>query len=199
MVCKSIDVANNVIAAVLDFSKIWNCHHDNRVISFGIKVNYSDYAITYSFIGHIDDIVNLNRDFDFSIPTATEKIVGWAKDLRTYLDRYNISCLRPRLGSVLSIDNTLIYKRIFVDSSLDAITADGEGYIAELTVSPEIEQQVSENGITATLALNVKNSICCKCGKPYQLCECIKFLDPQCTDNLVDFDLIGVFWTNRMA
>ena len=86
-----------------------------------------------------------------------------------------------------------------VDSSLDAITADGEGYIAELTVSPEIEQQVSENGITATLAINVKNSICCKCGKPYQQCECIKFLDPQCTDNLVDFDLIGVFWTNRMA
>ena len=199
MVCKSIDVANNVIAAVLDFSKIWNCHHDNRVISFGIKVNYSDYAITYSFIGHIDDIVNLHHDFDFSIPTATEKIVGWAKDLRTYLDGYNISYLRPRLGSMLSIDNALIYKRIFVDSSLDAITTDGEGYIAELTVSPEIEQQVSENGITATLALNVKNSICCKCGKPYQQCKCIKFLDPQCTDNLVDFDLIGVFWTNRMA
>lgn len=199
IVCKSIDVANSAISTVFDFSTVWNRHHDNRVISFGIKVNYSDYAVTYSFVGHIDDFVNMNRDFDFSIPTKPDKIVGWAKDLRTYLDRYNISYLCPPLGAMLSADNTLIYKRIFVDTPLDTITADGKGYIAELTVSPEIEQQVSENGITATLALNVKNSICCKCGKPYQQCDCIKYMDPLCTDNLVDFDLIGMFWTNRMA
>ena len=99
----------------------------------------------------------------------------------------------------MSADNTLIYKRIFVDTPLDSISIGGDEYIAELSVSSEIEQLISENSITATLALNVKNSICCKCGKPYYQCGCIKFLDPQCNDNLVDFDLIGVFWTNRMA
>lgn len=115
------------------------------------------------------------------------------------MDRYNISYLRPPLGAMLSADNSPIYKRIFVDAPLDSISIGDDEYIAELSVSSEIEQQISENSITATLARNVKNSICCKCGRPYHQCGCIKFLDPQCTDNLVDFDLIGVFWINRMA
>jgi hypothetical protein len=199
MACKSVDVANNVIAAILDFSKLWNSHNENRVISFGIKVNYSNYAVTYSFIGHIDDIVKLNLDFDYSIPAASDEIVGWAKDLRTYLDRYNISYLHPPLGAMLSSNNTLIYKRIFVDILLSAISICDDKCTAEFSVSSEIEQQIFENGITATFALNVKNSICCKCMRPYHQCKCVKFLDPQCTDNLVDFDLIGVFWTNRRA
>ncbi len=199
MACKSIDVANNAIGMVFDFLKIWKQNNDNRVISFGIKVNYSDYATTYSFIGHVDDFVNLNRNFDFLLPTDSNKVVSWVKDLRTHLDRYNTPHLCPSLGSMLSDNNTLIYKRIFLDMPLDAISYGDDGYTAELSVPTEIEQQISKNGITATFALNVKNSICNKCGKPYYQCGCIKYFDSQCTDNMVDFDLVGVFWTNRMA
>lgn len=199
MTCKSIDIANSVIHAVFDFIKIWYYSHDDRIISFGIKANYTDYAVKYSFVGHVNDFFSLSQNFDFSIPTESEKMVDWATDLRKSLDRYNISYLHPTLGAMLASDDTIIYKRIFLDSPLTPITVNDDGCTADILVLSETAQEISENNITATVALNVKNSICCKCRRRYSQCDCIKFLDPQCTDDLVEFDLVGEFWTNRMA
>lgn len=199
IVCKSVDIANSVIRTIFEFVNIWNHQQDDRVISFGITVNYSEYAAAYSFVGHVYDFYNLSQEFDFAIPSEQSKIIGWANNLRVHLDKYRISYLNPALSDLLSSGNYLMYKRVFIDTALENMSVDDEGCTAELTVPEKISNQISKQSITATLVVNVKSSICCKCNRPYHQCGCIKFLDSQCTDRLADFDLAGAFWTNRMA
>ena len=199
MVCSSVAVANTVINAVLDLVKAWNQHQDNRVISFAVKVNYTDYAVTYSFVGHINDFMELSCDFDFAIPEDQNGIIDWSKKLRVCLDRFHTSYLYPPLGCMLSNDNTLVYKRVFLDKSPDSVKFEDNWYIAGLSLPEEQVELMCKETITATVAWDVKNTVCCKCNRAYRQCSCIKYIDPECTDDLTDVDAFGLFFTKRMA
>ena len=45
----------------------------------------------------------------------------------------------------------------------------------------------------------IKNSKCNKCGKPYFQCDCIKFIDDDVTEEIIDFEWLAMSWTLHHA
>ena len=47
--------------------------------------------------------------------------------------------------------------------------------------------------------LHFNQDRCNKCGRDYTQCACVKFIDENVFDEVVEADLIGLIWTNRNA
>lgn len=45
----------------------------------------------------------------------------------------------------------------------------------------------------------VKNSKCTKCGADYLSCKCVKFIDEDVLEHHIEYEQIGMTWTNRVC
>lgn len=45
----------------------------------------------------------------------------------------------------------------------------------------------------------VKNSKCTKCGADYLSCKCVKFIDEDVSEHHIEYEQIGMTWTNRVC
>lgn len=200
-VCHSADAANTIISSILDFCNLWCNNYDDRVISFAIKINYSDCAITYSMIGHVDDLSSIAAVFVTNkFPASSNQLSNWCETIRSHIDSFSPSNQYPPISKLNNKDGVLHYKRQFIPAEcITGINSENSGLYVKLSLGADEIKYLSKHNIMATSLYSVKSSICSSCGNPYEYCKCIKFLNPSCANCIDSADFLGAFWTTRQA
>ena len=76
---------------------------------------------------------------------------------------------------------------------------DGAPKTLKEAVSKEEASYLKDNKIICAPIKWVKNSKCTKCGADYLRCKCVKFIDEDVSENHIEYEQIGMTWTNRSA
>jgi hypothetical protein len=58
---------------------------------------------------------------------------------------------------------------------------------------------IRSKDLTVAPAWRLIATNCNRCGQTYRDCACIKFVDDDVSDTVVDANLLGFFWTDRSA
>lgn len=200
-ICDSVTQGNAIFASIMEFCRIWANNKDDRIISFSIKVNYLTSAITYSMLGHINDFIKVFvADGDCEFPKSEDEIVSWCELIRKKIDIFTMANQIPSASRLNNSDGVLTYRRIYIDDTVIMRThTDDGGMFVELCVTENTAKKLIDNSVVATSVHMVNSSICNRCGKQYELCGCIKFLEANCTNSFLDAKYIGAFWTTRQA
>ena len=200
LVCNSIDQGNIIFNSLMEFCRIWSTEHDNRIISFAVKINYSSCAITYSMIGHVNDFVEVFNGANCGFAETIDDLSAWCKTLRKRIDKFPIANQTPAISRLNNRNSILHYSRTCVpEKHISGIQTDDSGMSIELILQKDILKTLTDNHITASSIHTVKSSICNSCGKQYETCDCIKFLDPDCTNTFDNLEYLGSFWTTQQA
>lgn len=199
--CESSDEATIVAESVFGLCNIWSNKNDNRIVSFSVKINYKVYAITFSFLGHVDDLSDFsNKMTSVLFPQDSSDLVSWGEKTRELLETSFSGQEKFEPQRILNKDGYLYYNRKFVpEECIEGYINESDGTFAKLNLPSAIMQWIKNNEtITATSVYLVNSCKCNKCGKNYMECGCKKFIDEEVSDNLSATEL-GVFWTDRMA
>lgn len=197
--CRTAEQGSVVIDSIIDFCKVWANNGDSRIISFTIKINYPEYAVNYSMIGHVNDFVQtLSNPNVYALPDKTDGLVSWCEALRFELDKFPPANQQPSIGALNYQHRLLHYNRreVPLERIQEVKTSEGSIY-AQLLLTPEEITILKSNNITASSAYTINNSTCSVCGKQYERCACIKFMAPNCINKIDSAEYFGAFWTNR--
>ena len=192
--CKDSGVVDIVFNAIKDLCVAWNKTEDDRLISFGIRINLENESFQISFAGHIDDFTqlfkNIPRFSDCSINEWVDRIYTFNNIFKTandYPDKFRLI-----YGNVVRFKRMIVPQKIIEKADME-----NEVLNVKLILPKEEVSYLSEHKIIVAPFFRIKKAICRKCGKDYLKCDCVKFIDENVTDELTELDMPGLIWTNR--
>lgn len=194
--CKDVYVVDLVFDSIKELCVAWKKSGDDRLISFGIRVNLDKDSFQVSFVGHINDLIDL---FD-GIPRFSDcSLNEWIESIYQRNNAYNNANDYPEKyklinGDVVSFKRMLVPRNKVIEWSVE-----NGALKVNLKLQKEEAALLSENRITVTPHFRIKQVTCKKCGGNYLQCDCIKFIDEGVTDEVSELDMFGLIWTNRSA
>ncbi|EGS32965.1 hypothetical protein, partial [Veillonella sp. oral taxon 780] len=75
---------------------------------------------------------------------------------------------------------------------------DGRIYV-QFNMTKGERDELLEHKIGSAPFYKINQDRCNKCGRDYTQCACVKFIDENVYDEVVEADLLGLIWTNRNA
>lgn len=195
--CQDIASANGVLASLSLFCDKWVEHGDDRLISFTIKVAYSDKVGAFSFLGHVVDFARF-FSAGFNCLPAEEAIYDWLSGAYDYITQQfkNSSKIKP--FDTIIAPGIIGIKRQFIDPKFIQTFCDEKGACL-LSLSEEEMSFVISNRITAAMVFVDENRKCSKCHSDYLNCDCISILDDGVVEIIEKGTPLGLVWTNRSA
>ncbi|MDR0839992.1 MAG: hypothetical protein LBN26_01190 [Christensenellaceae bacterium] len=199
-VCRDSFIANQVVECFRRFSEAWKSNGDDRLLSYSIQVNYDNYCVQYSFAGHIDDFCDYYLSSQKNIPSSDSDIPSWLNSLSEFLKSYHPANNSPSHADLRGKNGVLLFPKLLVNKKyIDKLEPDDVGVWAWLKLEKDQYEVVRDNGIWICAMFEIKQSKCSVCGKSYEKCDCIKLLEANVTEEIVDANFLGVIWTNRSA
>lgn len=196
LACEKLSVLDNIIDAISDLCKAWDNSEDNRLIAFGVALNFSDNAAQLSFAGHISDFVKLFK----TIPSpSTMSWEAWVESIYQANNTFESANNAPDKFLLIHGDVLCFEREIIPPEQISEVNIKGDTVCATYILRPEQMKYIKENKIIGAPFFRVKNTICNHCKKNYSLCDCIKFIDKDVSDELKDCEKWGMIWTNRSA
>ena len=194
--CRTLENANTIISAIKEMCKKWKQNGDDRVISYTIKVPYEKRMGIFRFLGHVDDFNDYFNKFD-TIPNEVD-VNNWLIKSYDFIGK-TFSTVKSDIHpfDVINSGGNLSIKRNFVSS--EKIKSCGKDGVATLLLSKEEKEVITEQEISATVALVDEVVKCSKCGQDYHNCKCISLIDDDVIEIIENGKLIGATWTNRSA
>ena len=194
--CKSLHIADIVITAIKELCQVWVRNHDDRLISFGLMVNLADEAGHISFAGHVNDFVKL---FD-SIPKLSDvALEEWLETIYQENNKFKMGENYPDKFRLIHGD-VVCFKRLIVHPDrIIKMWMENECVHAQFNMTKEEGDELLQHKIISAPFYRINEDKCNKCGKDYSQCDCVKFIDENVSDVVVDADLLGLIWTNRNA
>lgn len=58
---------------------------------------------------------------------------------------------------------------------------------------------IENDGVNVAMVYEIKSSQCSHCGKDYAQCDCIKFIDKNISEQIKEYEIIGLIWTIHHA
>ena len=195
--CSNVDVAEKVLKSILQLCKAWKLRSDNRLLSFSIQINREkDDSVKLSFAGHINDFVEV---LEKCLPNSQIIIEDWVLQLYEKNNQFGTVNGYPDKFLLLH-NNELRFERIFVSpEQIREVRKENGVYSVELLLPNEDVNYVQDNKVIVAPAYLIKESRCKKCGKEYQRCGCIKFIEDDVSEEIIKMDYLGMIWTNRSA
>ncbi|MCI7180834.1 MAG: hypothetical protein MSA26_09755 [Lachnospiraceae bacterium] len=199
--CKSVESAEIVQNCILKLCKAWNrwTPDSDRLLSYSIQINYMDKSVLLSFAGNTVDIEKVMSVLGTKLPEEQE-LPQWCDRLRNCINSYGKVNGQPKLTDLMRSDGTLHFERKMVPPEMIEKTDCGHKDVyATLKLKEEEYNIINNNNIQIAPMYKIKNSKCNKCGKPYFQCDCIKFIDDDVTEEIIDFEWLAMSWTLHHA
>jgi hypothetical protein len=194
--CKNEAIADVIFESIKELCQVWMNKGDDRLISFGIMLNQQNEAGHLSFMGHVNDFVQLLDDCKKLSDTSLDE---WIVDIYQKNNTFKQGNDYPNKFKLLHGD-VLCFKRLIVQSDRIKKQWFEDGIMTvQLNLSKDEGEYLREHQIIAAPFYRIKRDRCCKCGEDYLQCGCVKFIDEDVADEVVEADLGGMTWTNRNA
>lgn len=194
--CVNESVADIVVESIKELCQVWMNKGDDRLISFGIMLNQQNEAGHLSFLGHVNDFVQLLSDCK---KLSEVSLHDWILDIYEKNNMFKQGNDYPNKFKLLHGD-VLCFKRLVVRPDRIERQWFEDGIMqAQFNLSKDEGDYLREHHIYAAPFYRIKRDRCCKCGQDYLLCNCVKFIDEDVSDEVTEADLTGMTWTNRNA
>ena len=168
----------------------------DRLISFGIMLNQQNEAGHLSFVGHVNDFVKLLSNCK---KLSEVSLDDWILDIYENNNMFKQGNDYPNKFKLLHGD-VLCFRRLIVRPDRIRRQWFEDGIMHALfNLSKDEGDYLREHHIHAAPFYRIKRDRCCKCGEDYLQCSCVKFIDEDVADEVVEADLSGMTWTNRNA
>lgn len=194
--CRNLETIYTVLEAVYDLCNVWNINGDNRLLSVGIMLNQRDEAVQLSFAGYVSDYVSI-------LKVSLEDRKDTFNDLveKLYIENNNFGNAGDRPNKFTLIHDDVVYFDRYVvhPKYISETRWEGKEEIVELSIPKEEALYLKDNKIICAPIKLVKNSKCTKCGTDYLECKCVKFIDEDVSEQHIEYEQIGMIWTNRSA
>lgn len=194
--CGTLETIYTVLEAIYDLCNAWNKNGDNRLLSVGIMLNEHDEAVQLSFAGHVSDYVSTLKD---SLEERKDTFNDLVERLYTENNNFGNAGDRPNKFTLIYGDVVCFDRYVVHPKYISGTRWEGKEEIVELAVSKEEASYLKDNKIICAPIKWVKNSKCTKCGADYLRCKCVKFIDEDVSENHIEYEQIGMTWTNRSA
>ena len=194
--CGTLETIYTVLEAIYDLCNAWNKNGDNRLLSVGIMLNEHDEAVQLSFAGHVSDYVSTLKD---SLEERKDTFNDLVERLYTENNNFGNAGDRPNKFTLIHGDVVCFDRYVVHPKYISGTRWEGKEEIVELAVSKEEASYLKDNKIICAPIKWVKNSKCTKCGADYLRCKCVKFIDEDVSENHIEYEQIGMTWTNRSA
>lgn len=196
LACEKISTMDKIIDAIADLCRAWDNSKDNRLISFGVALNFSDDAAQLSFAGHVSDFVKL---FEELPPPSSLSWEAWVETIYQENNKFKSADNAPDKFLLIHGDMLCFERKIIPPEQIAKINIKENTVYATYLLRSEQMKYIKENKIIGAPFFRVRNTICSCCQKNYSLCDCIKFIDKDVSDELKDCEKWGMIWTNRSA
>ena len=194
--CVNESVADIVVESIKELCQVWMNKGDDRLISFGIMLNQQNEAGHLSFVGHINDFVQLLSNCK---KLSKVSLDDWILDMYEKNNMFKQGNDYPNKFKLLHGD-VLCFRRLIVRQDRIRRQWFEDGIMhAQFNLRKEEGDYLREHHIHAAPFYRIKRDRCCKCGEDYLQCSCVKFIDEDVADEVVEADLSGMTWTNRNA
>lgn len=194
--CRDMKTVYVVLEAIFDLCNKWNTNGDDRLLSAGIMINENDEAEQLSFAGHVSDYV-------FTLKAALQDRKDSFGELivKLYSTNNNFGNAgdRPNKFTLIHGDAVCFDRYVVPPKYISGTRWEGKEKIVELAIPKEDALYLKDNKIICAPIKWVKNSKCTKCGEDYLSCKCVKFIDEDVSEHHIEYEQIGMTWTNRSA
>lgn len=159
-------------------------------------LNEHDEAVQLSFAGHVSDYVSTLK---VSLEERKDTFNDLVERLYTENNNFGNAGDRPNKFTLIHGDVVCFDRYVVHPKYISGTRWEGKEEIVELAVSKEEASYLKDNKIICAPIKWVKNSKCTKCGADYLRCKCVKFIDEDVSENHIEYEQIGMTWTNRSA
>lgn len=192
--CKNEFVAGIVLESINELCQVWMNRGEDRLLSFGIMINQHKEAGHISIAGHVNDIVKFIKQYKRITDISLDE---WILDIYQKNNTFRKGNNHPDKYALLHGDRLCFRRLIIQPNNIEKLKVDDGTINIKLRLSSEEKEYLCAHQITEAPFFRIKRDICCKCGKEYSQCDCIKYIDEGVEDVVVDADLLGLIWTNR--
>ena len=194
--CNDSSTVDSVILSLKDLCEAWIKMQDDRLISFGIKVNLQDEAGCLSFAGHVNDVFRLLESITKLADMAFE---DWLLNIYQKNNSFKLGNDYPDKFSLI-YGNRVYFKRLIIPPDKIRVAQVKDGCLSiQLNMSKAEEEEFVRHKIVATPFFKINKDRCSECGCDYNICPCVKFIDENVFDEVVSADFGGCILTNRSA
>ena len=199
--CKDARTANEVVQSIKELVEIWALRDDDRLVTFSLKIPYTNKAMTISFAGHVKCFYKYFSSNRFTeIPEDETMLPNWLREFYDALGQlFKISKDVNPLSFVKKNNIIVIDRKSLEPENIGQIKYEKGRYYTELAMSNEDYNVMQRENIGVSFAVTDEKLKCSKCGNSYYTCKCILYKDQDVRLNVQNFKFLGLFWTNRKA
>lgn len=171
-VCRDYQKAYKVLSVFSDFCTLWNKEKNKKLISFSMEILYDEEIIAFSFIGYINNYIQLFSEIGPQLETE-DKCIEWLVSLyKKDKDLFN-SENSIHLLKYLQNDFRLTIRRNIVSEKYIEVREDG----VYLKFNEEEKEEIEKKRLSVKPVIVINNVICSKCNGDYKKCKCISETD----------------------
>ncbi len=187
--------------SIKELVEIWAGSNDDRLVTFSLKIPYTNKAMTISFAGHIKCFYKYFSSKRFvAIPDDETILPNWIKEFYDTLSQlFKLSKDVNPMSFVKKNNIIVIYRKSLESENIGQIKYDKGRFYTELALSNEDYNVMQRENIEVSFVVTDEKLKCSKCGNRYYDCKCILYKDQDVCLNVQNFKFVGLFWTNRKA
>ena len=198
------ETAEQTLQVIRILCDAWVRRNDDRIVAFNIGINYDDRTVYLSYAGHVVDLQRFFQIFGTGVPKSIGDLPGWIEEIYACVNKlFPPSGDSPQLSHMLQQTGILQFQRKIIDRDLYTFGQDEQGHPVTNFAIPrdwtELVMLFKDGRISWADLWLVKRTICSACGEDYLVCNCSKYIDDPVQQNMVDIELLDLFWTNRPA
>ncbi|MDN3436486.1 hypothetical protein QMA04_00205 [Planococcus sp. APC 3900] len=187
-------------AQIYKLCKAWNEKGDDRIVTFTIGINYKDYLVYYSYLGHVSDMVVWMKKDKNEYPLTSKEINKWSEKVSATLNEIFINEEILDLSKVMDKYGVLTLNREEFEGDFKKVYDDHENALMLELAMPKDEIDILEaDGITLAQPVWIRKSTCSNCRKEYRSCSCIKTIEKNIFEIIEEMEYLTPIWTNRKA
>ena len=195
--CDSLSSAQTVLASFLELCSKWSNNCDNRLASITIKVKYTDWFISFSLAGHVNDFIKVYNEIDTSFPERG-LVADWVD--RFYRTNNNMFGEKnnPTPFKLFHGNGVLAFQRQFVKKDfVKKLNFSDPGLEVALALPLDYASVMTSSEIKVAPVYEIKEEVCSLCKRKYETCDCVKFIDDDISTEVTEAKGIGLIWTDR--
>ena len=171
-------------------------NQDNKSVSACFIVDYVDFFVKFSFIGHIEVINNFFTKTTVSFPDKTNELGDWYATMHEFLSQYDSHLID--IVTLLDNSDHFEIQRQYVNPQWVSIS-DNDFELHIPKNESDIINALQNSKISVVPVNLIKSTVCSSCKTDYLDCVCSCFLDENCSINIMKANLIGLIWTTCPA
>ena len=198
VLCRNVHIANTVMECIRALCFHWSDAEDDRLISFAVGINYSEYCIVISLCGHVDALLQCFNNGYLYLPEEPSDLAGWAERLYSFEQNHFHSSIDLKISDIVLNSGRLGIKHYPIAEKGELIP-DENGICFSYEVKKETAEDIGRFGLSGTLCASVEDELCSKCNKQYSTCDCLKVIDSECCGIIRKATPCGMYWINRCS